>query len=53
MLAKLLGATTVIAVDVSPEMLGAAMRLGATHVFDPVRSTWSPCNWQFWQQRTV
>lgn len=34
MLARLQGATTIVAVDVSPERLGAARRLGATHVFD-------------------
>jgi (R,R)-butanediol dehydrogenase/meso-butanediol dehydrogenase/diacetyl reductase len=33
-LAKLQGATTIVAVDVSPERLAAAGRLGATHVFD-------------------
>ncbi|WP_321811847.1 MULTISPECIES: 2,3-butanediol dehydrogenase [unclassified Burkholderia] len=34
MLAKLQGATTIVAVDVSPERLAAAVRFGATHAFD-------------------
>ncbi|NTZ87416.1 2,3-butanediol dehydrogenase [Burkholderia metallica] len=34
MLAKLQGATTIVAVDVSPERLAAATRFGATHAFD-------------------
>lgn len=34
MLARLHGASCVVAVDVSPERLDAARRLGATHVFD-------------------
>lgn len=33
-LAKLQGATTIVAVDVSPERLVAATRFGATHAFD-------------------
>ncbi|MGF6610136.1 (R,R)-butanediol dehydrogenase/meso-butanediol dehydrogenase/diacetyl reductase [Paraburkholderia sp. WSM4175] len=34
MLAKLQGATTIVAIDVSPERLAAAARFGATHTFD-------------------
>ncbi|ALX14613.1 butanediol dehydrogenase [Burkholderia cepacia JBK9] len=34
MLAKLQGATTIVAVDVSPERLAAATRVGATQAFD-------------------
>ncbi|ONS60423.1 2,3-butanediol dehydrogenase [Burkholderia cenocepacia] len=34
MLAKRQGATTIVAVDVSPERLAAATRFGATHAFD-------------------